>query len=96
MDGEEVQGRLSEEEQQGLRAPKGGRQPINRLTPASCCFATESGRRRHKIARALKLGTATVERVRRRGVEEGLEAALGRATTHRRQRKLGTVQGRLT
>ena len=31
-----------------------------------------------EIARALKLGTATVERVRRRGVEEGLEAALGR------------------
>ena len=31
-----------------------------------------------EIAQALKVGTATVERVRRRGVEEGLEAALGR------------------
>ena len=42
-----------------------------------------------EIARALKLGTATVERVRRRGVEEGLEAALGRRQQlNRRQRKL--------
>ena len=31
-----------------------------------------------EIARALKVGNATVERVRRRCVEEGLEAALGR------------------
>ena len=30
------------------------------------------------IAQALKVGSATVERVRRRGVEEGVEAALGR------------------
>ena len=31
-----------------------------------------------EISRALKVGTATVERVRRRCVEEGVEAALGR------------------
>ena len=31
-----------------------------------------------EIARALKVGTATVERVRRRCVEESLERALGR------------------
>ena len=31
-----------------------------------------------EIARALAVGTATVERVRRRCVEEGLERALGR------------------
>ena len=30
------------------------------------------------IVRALKVGTATVERVRRRCVEEGVEAAMGR------------------
>ena len=41
------------------------------------------------IARALKVGTATVERVRRRCVEEGLERALGRKEQlNRRPRKL--------
>ena len=33
------------------------------------------------IARALKVGTATVERVRRRCVEEGLARALGRRSS---------------
>ena len=43
-----------------------------------------------EIARALKVGTATVERVRRRCVEEGLEADLGRRQQlNRRQRKGG-------
>ena len=42
-----------------------------------------------EIARALKVGTATVERVRRRCVEQGLERALGRKEQlNRRPRKL--------
>ena len=42
------------------------------------------------IARALKVGSATVERVRRRGVEEGVEAALGRRQqVNRRPEKAG-------
>ena len=42
-----------------------------------------------EIARSLKVGTATVERVRRRCVEEGLERALGRKEqVNRRPRKL--------
>ena len=42
-----------------------------------------------EIARALKVGTATVERVRRRCVEEGVEAALGRREQlNRRKKKL--------
>ena len=50
-----------------------------------------------EIARALQVGTATVERVRRRCVEEGLEAALGRRQQlNRRQRKLdGAGEARL-
>ena len=41
------------------------------------------------IAQALRVGNATVERVRRRCVEEGIEAALGRREQlRRRQRKL--------
>ena len=39
------------------------------------------------IARALKVGNATVERVRRRCVEEGLEAALERRQQLNRRRK---------
>ena len=42
-----------------------------------------------EISRALKVGTATVERVRRRCVEEGVEAALGRRQQlNRRKKKL--------
>ncbi len=42
-----------------------------------------------EIARVLKVGTATVERVRRRGVAEGVEAALGRKEQlNRRAKKL--------
>ena len=41
------------------------------------------------IARSLQVGTATVERVRRRCVEEGVEAALGRKEQlNRRPKKL--------
>ena len=42
-----------------------------------------------EIARVLQVGTATVERVRRRCVEEGVEAALGRRQQlQRRPKKL--------
>ena len=40
-----------------------------------------------EIARALQVGTATVERVRRRCVEEGVEAALGRRQQLKRRPK---------
>ena len=49
------------------------------------------------IARALKVGISTVERVRRRCVNEGVEAALGRKEqVNRRQKKLdGSGEARL-
>ena len=40
-----------------------------------------------EIARALQVGTATVERVRRRSVEEGVEAALSRRQQVKRRPK---------
>ena len=40
------------------------------------------------IARVLQIGRATVERVRRRCVEEGIEAALGRKQVNRRPKRL--------
>jgi transposase len=51
-----------------------------------------------RIAEALEVGTATVERVRQRFVEQGLEAALGRKQQDRpsRPRKLdGRAEARL-
>ena len=46
-----------------------------------------------EIVRALKVGIATVERVRRRGVEEGIEAALGRKRQLNRRPKRLDGQG---
>ena len=50
-----------------------------------------------EIARALQVGISTVERVRRRCVDEGVEAALGRKEqVNRRQKKLdGSGEARL-
>jgi transposase len=51
-----------------------------------------------RIAAAVEVGTATVERIRRRFVAEGLEAALGRKKQQRpsRERKLdGRAEARL-
>ena len=87
--------RLSEEEQQGLRSlVSKGRAAAYKQTHARILLLCDENQadgamKDEEIARALKLGTATVERVRRRGVEEGLEAALGhRQQLNRRQRKL--------
>ena len=87
--------RLAEEEQQGLKSlvPK-GRVAAYRQTHARILLLCDENQvggamKDEEIARALKVGTATVERVRRRGVEEGLKAALGRRQQlNRRQRKL--------
>ena len=46
-----------------------------------------------EIARSLKVGTATVERVRRRCVEEGVAVALGRKEQLNRRRKKLDGQG---
>ena len=87
--------RLSEEEQQGLRSlVSKGRAAAYKQTHARILLLCDENQadgamKDEEIARALKLGTATVELVRRRGVEEGLEAALGRRQQlNRRQRKL--------
>ena len=87
--------RLSEEEQQGLRSlVSKGRAAAYKQTHARILLLCDENQadgamKDEEIARALKLGTATVERVRRRGVEEGLEAALGRRQQlNRSQRKL--------
>ena len=102
-DGEEVQVGLAEEEQEELMAlVSNGRAAAYRQTHARILLLCDENQadgamKDEEIARALKVGTATVERVRRRCVEEGLEAALGRRQQlNRRQRKLdGAGEARL-
>ena len=87
--------RLSAEEQQELkRLVSRGRAVAYKQTHARILLLSdesqESGAMKdEEIARSLKVGNATVGRVRRRCVEEGIDAALGRREQlRRRQRKL--------
>ena len=86
---------LREEEQQELRAPVSkGRAATYKQTQARILLLSdenqaEGAMKDDAIARSLKVGTATVERVRRRWVEEGVERALGRKEQlNRRQKRL--------
>ena len=75
---------LAEEEQQELKGlVSRGRAAAYRQTHARILLLCDENQangpmKDEEIARALQVGTATVERVRRRCVEEGLERALGR------------------
>ncbi len=86
---------LTRDEQRELkRMVSKGREAAYRQTHARIlllCDENQDGgtMRDADIAHALKVGTATVERVRRRCVEEGLPRALGRKEqVNRRPRKL--------
>ena len=87
--------RLAEEEQEKLMAlvSKGRaaayKQTHARILPLSDEDQCGVGMKDEEIVRALKVGIATVERVRCRCVEEGLEAALDRKRQiNRRPRRL--------
>ena len=86
---------LAEEEQQELKGlVSRGRVAAYRQTHARILLLCDENQangsmKDEEIARALKVGTATVERVRRRCVEEGLKRALGRKEQlNRRPKKL--------
>ena len=91
---------LAEEEQQELKGLVGrGRAAAYRQTHARILLLCDENQangsmKDEEIARALKVGTATVERVRRRCVEESLERALGRKLdfTHFKRHKRGNLQ----
>ncbi len=95
---------LAEEEQQELMAlvSRGWAADYKQTHARILLLCDENqaggGMKDEEIAQALKVGTATVERVRRRCVEEGLEAALGRRQQlNRRRRKLdGEGEAHLT
>ena len=94
---------LSVEERQELKAMVSrGRAAAYRQTHARILLLSDEGQgdgvmKDGDIARSLPVGRATVERVRRRCVEEGVEAALGRREQlNRRQKKLdGPGEARL-
>ena len=86
---------LSVEERQELKAMVSrGRAAAYRQTHARILLLNDEAQgegvmKDGDIARSLQVGAATVERVRRRCVEEGVEAALGRKEQlNRRQKKL--------
>ena len=86
---------LTEEEQQELRAlVSKGRAAAHKQTHARILLLSNEGHgggamQDEEIGRSLRVGTATVERVRRRCVEAGVAAALGRKEQlNRRQKKL--------
>ena len=95
--------RLSAEEQEELKGlVSRGRAAAYKQTHARILLlvdeAQEGGAMKDgQIAQALKVGSATVERVRRRCVLDGVEAALGRRQqVNRRPRKLdGEGEARL-
>ena len=91
--------KLSVEERQELKAlvSKGRaaayRQTHGRIMLLSDENQAEGPKKDEEIARSLQVGRATVERVRRRCVEEGLERALGRREQLNRRRKKLDGQG---
>ena len=91
--------KLSVEERQELKAMvTRGRAAAYRQTHARILLLSDEGQgdgvmKEGDIARVLQVGRATVERVRRRCVEEGIEAALGRKQQVNRRPKRLDGQG---
>ena len=90
---------LSVEERQELKAMVSrGRAAAYRQTHARILLLSDEaqgdGVMDGDIARSLQVGRATVERVRRRCVEEGVEAALGRREQLNAVRRNWTVRGK--
>ena len=84
---------LTTEEQQELKAlVSKGRAAAYKQTHARILLLSDEARKDggltdEEVARSLEIASATVERIRRRCVEEGIEAALGRKEQQRRRPK---------
>jgi transposase len=79
---------LTDDERAQLRAlTKRGKVSARRLTRAHLLLQADAGLSDEAVAQALHIGTATVERIRKRFVEEGLEAALAERPRPGGQRK---------
>ena len=84
---------LTTEEQQELKAlVSKGRAAAYKQTHARILLLSDEARKDggltdEEVARSLEIASATVERIRRRCVEEGIEAALGRKEQQQRRPK---------
>ena len=84
---------LAEDERAPLLAlTKRGKVSARRLSRAHILLQADTGLSDDAIAQALHIGTATVERIRKRFVEDGLEAALSERPRPGGQRKLAGKQ----
>jgi transposase len=84
---------LTDDERTPLLAlTKRGKVSARRLTRAHLLLQADAGLSDATIAQALHIGTATVERLRKRFVEAGLEAALSERPRPGGQRKLDGKQ----
>lgn len=83
---------MDDERAQLLALTKRGKVAARRLTRAHISLQAETGLSDEIIAQALHIGPATVERIRKRFVEEGLEAALTERPRPGGQRKLDGKQ----
>ena len=81
-----------DERAQLLALTKRGKVSARRLSRAHILLQADTGLSDDAIAQALHIGTATVERIRKRFVEDGLEAALSERPRPGGQRKLDGKQ----
>ena len=83
---------MDDERAQLLALTKRGKVAARRLTRAHILLQADNGLSDATIAQALHIGPATVERLRKRFVEEGLEAALTERPRPGGHRKLDGTQ----
>jgi transposase len=81
-----------DERAQLLALTKRGKVSARRLSRAHILLQADTGLSDDAIAQVLHIGTATVERIRKRFVEDGLEAALSERPRPGGQRKLDGKQ----
>jgi transposase len=81
-----------DERAQLLALTKRGKVSARRLSRTHILLQADTGLSDDAIAQALHIGTATVERIRKRFVEDGLEAALSERPRPGGQRKLAGKQ----
>jgi transposase len=84
---------LSDEERERLESlTRKGSAPVRMVRRAQTLLLAAEGRRDEDIAKALRIGVATVERTRQRCVEEGVEASLRERPRPGARPKLGPKQ----
>ena len=80
--------KLSQSEQDHLEnLISRGKEKARKLTRARILLKANEGWSDPEIVRALDVGTATIERVRKQYVDEGLDSALNRKPTSRQQER---------